>query len=1026
MEGRACSENAYEAKRALEASHAVVEIKIKTLDSQVYTCRVGKNVSVPDLKEQIALVTGVPSESQRLICRGKVLKDEHVLSAYDVEDGHTLHLVTRPVPPPSIPATSAGVQSEEQDPHAFASRNRPGHISHSVLVGTFNIPDRGGVVFPEINRIFSSVLSSLRVGSIFPPSVGTGNGNGSTVTVPLNTADHLVDGQEREENADGRLQERTDHQLTTATDQRGSGDMGPSIDDLPSLRADVGFVGAIPAVSQVRIVQQIVPDALRTVSQYVNRMEQVLAANGQARTSVSNLDTQSSAFPEQTEQQQSPVRGDGDPAAWASMIRRIQELLSNQAGSELRRLADQLEVESSLQTATARSNILSAGILMEHLGRLLLDLGRTTSLRRDSSQDEATVNARPPYLVSLPGPDSSRLQPGGGLDFRTEMASRQAVRSMYYLDSDDTPGNMGIHIHAGLPPFLVARPQSNFLSQPTQDGPPLSFSMDGTRVLSDFQNQNDQAENGNTTPSIQASLGSMQPPMDLGEHGAVGALPMRTLVASVPESSQDHSSLDGASAGRGVFYPLLARFQQLNPALFSHQAEFSLETSDEERSSLQRDPITGQRQHPSLSILRSVIQDQVEQVVGDGEAGSAEMEHVPPSTSSHLEAPISDPGTRITGNTVRSTAEGVFETNSSNISDVSQNLILEDLVRPLLHAWEAPQTVAGRRDQLESDQLHTVNEPAGQVDAETSLQLKCSGQTVVETEQSNCASKSGTSTRNNNAVSVPIKTHETSSREMKEIEAVLSGLHSDGLQPFSCRKRACDHLDEQVSTREPQPLHDFCGRMDEVTTTSTRGTVLQDFLSTLACRRDERSDAELVVEQIPQELSLVLENVENHGLCLDSPGSNMVENMPLSSPHCLAESWQRQGSCDVGLGALVASAGLDTFRHGTENNVLGNDSLSSVPQNTSRQDGGDRGRKPQQLFPVASHISSRQILSDSEGALYANQMEDGKTMDNGRLLQIQQSSASVAMADKCQGDSGRHIAGASREGLPAIKRQKMQ
>ena len=44
MEGGACDENSCEAKQAFETSHAVVEIKIKTLDSQDYTCRVAKNV----------------------------------------------------------------------------------------------------------------------------------------------------------------------------------------------------------------------------------------------------------------------------------------------------------------------------------------------------------------------------------------------------------------------------------------------------------------------------------------------------------------------------------------------------------------------------------------------------------------------------------------------------------------------------------------------------------------------------------------------------------------------------------------------------------------------------------------------------------------------------------------------------------------------------------------------------------------------------------------------------------------------
>uniref|UniRef100_A0A803N6V1 Ubiquitin-like domain-containing protein n=1 Tax=Chenopodium quinoa TaxID=63459 RepID=A0A803N6V1_CHEQI len=106
------------------SSGTIIEIKIKTMDSQTYTLQVDKQMPVPALKERIASVTGVVTEHQRLICRGKVLKDDQLLSAYQailpsislhftsrkilwlkskilkqnilhVEDGHTLHMVVR-------------------------------------------------------------------------------------------------------------------------------------------------------------------------------------------------------------------------------------------------------------------------------------------------------------------------------------------------------------------------------------------------------------------------------------------------------------------------------------------------------------------------------------------------------------------------------------------------------------------------------------------------------------------------------------------------------------------------------------------------------------------------------------------------------------------------------------------------------------------------------------------------------------------------------------------------------------------
>uniref|UniRef100_A0A1D1YHX7 Large proline-rich protein BAG6 n=1 Tax=Anthurium amnicola TaxID=1678845 RepID=A0A1D1YHX7_9ARAE len=79
-------------------------------------------MSVTALKEQVANVTGVLSEQQRLICRGKVLKDDQLLSAYNVEDGHTLYLVVRH---PPLASTTSSTGPENVSNHSgsiFSSR----------------------------------------------------------------------------------------------------------------------------------------------------------------------------------------------------------------------------------------------------------------------------------------------------------------------------------------------------------------------------------------------------------------------------------------------------------------------------------------------------------------------------------------------------------------------------------------------------------------------------------------------------------------------------------------------------------------------------------------------------------------------------------------------------------------------------------------------------------------------------------------------------------------------------------------
>ncbi|RXH74337.1 hypothetical protein DVH24_029058 [Malus domestica] len=149
----------------VEGSEATIEIKIKTLDSQTYTLRVDKQMPVPALKEQVASVTGVLSEQQRLICRGKVLKDDQLLSAYHVEDGHTLHLVVRqPIPP-----SPEGLPDHQgTDPASSSSR----HAGPGVVIETFSMPVQGDGFAPQINRIISAVLGSIGMPNIAGGSEG--------------------------------------------------------------------------------------------------------------------------------------------------------------------------------------------------------------------------------------------------------------------------------------------------------------------------------------------------------------------------------------------------------------------------------------------------------------------------------------------------------------------------------------------------------------------------------------------------------------------------------------------------------------------------------------------------------------------------------------------------------------------------------------------------------------------------------------------------------------------------------------
>nr|XP_016447815.1 PREDICTED: ubiquitin-NEDD8-like protein RUB2 isoform X1 [Nicotiana tabacum]XP_016447816.1 PREDICTED: ubiquitin-NEDD8-like protein RUB2 isoform X1 [Nicotiana tabacum] len=76
-----------------EGIDTMIEIKVKTMNSQTHNLRISNQRRVWNMKEHVSLLIGMPVEQQRLIYCGKVLQDDDLLSSYNIQNGDTLHLV---------------------------------------------------------------------------------------------------------------------------------------------------------------------------------------------------------------------------------------------------------------------------------------------------------------------------------------------------------------------------------------------------------------------------------------------------------------------------------------------------------------------------------------------------------------------------------------------------------------------------------------------------------------------------------------------------------------------------------------------------------------------------------------------------------------------------------------------------------------------------------------------------------------------------------------------------------------------
>ncbi|KAK1296276.1 hypothetical protein QJS10_CPB15g00241 [Acorus calamus] len=102
---------------ASPAVEAGITINIRASNGSKFSVQTTVDSTVAAFKAALVEKCEVPAEQQRLIYKGRILKDDQTLKSYGLESDHTIHLVRGFAPPPASTNTgSAGARRTTPDP----------------------------------------------------------------------------------------------------------------------------------------------------------------------------------------------------------------------------------------------------------------------------------------------------------------------------------------------------------------------------------------------------------------------------------------------------------------------------------------------------------------------------------------------------------------------------------------------------------------------------------------------------------------------------------------------------------------------------------------------------------------------------------------------------------------------------------------------------------------------------------------------------------------------------------------------
>ncbi|PAN51746.1 hypothetical protein PAHAL_9G617600 [Panicum hallii] len=138
-----------------EPAAAQATLHIRCTNGSKFAVRADLGATVGAFKAIVAGSCDVPAPQQRLIYKGRILKDEQTLASYGLETDHTIHMVRGAAPPPASTAPAANQETSTTAPASSPAAGLGGLLPGLGATGAANSGGLGlfGSGLPELDQM---------------------------------------------------------------------------------------------------------------------------------------------------------------------------------------------------------------------------------------------------------------------------------------------------------------------------------------------------------------------------------------------------------------------------------------------------------------------------------------------------------------------------------------------------------------------------------------------------------------------------------------------------------------------------------------------------------------------------------------------------------------------------------------------------------------------------------------------------------------------------------------------------------